>query len=69
MKLFPEDIIYGNIEPAKVQTESPRGVYEMARQIVEKGKKAPAGIRFFDRLRAAQSRAAGQRFCHHQGRP
>ncbi len=46
MKLFPEDIIYGNIEPAKVQTESPGRVYEMARQIIEKGKKAPGGYVF-----------------------
>ncbi len=46
MKLFPQDILYGNIEPAKVQTESPGRVYEMAVQILEKGKKAPAGYIF-----------------------
>lgn len=46
MKLFPKDIIYGNIEPAKVQTESPPRVYEMAKEIIEKGKRAPGGYIF-----------------------
>ncbi len=46
MKLFPKDIMYGNIEPAKVQTESAQRVYEMSKQIIEKGKKAPSGYIF-----------------------
>jgi uroporphyrinogen decarboxylase len=41
---FPEDIIYGNIEPAVIQTSTPDQVYELSRIAIEKGKKAPGGF-------------------------
>ena len=41
---FPRDIIFGNIEPAVIQTGTPAQVYELCRQAIEKGKKAPGGF-------------------------
>lgn len=41
---FPEDIIYGNIEPAVIQTGTPQQVYELCRDAIEKGRKAPGGF-------------------------
>jgi len=43
-KIFPEDIIYGNIEPSVIQTGTPEKVYELSRIAIEKGKKAPGGF-------------------------
>lgn len=37
-------IISGNIEPAVIQTGKPDEVYELCRQVVEKGKHAPRGF-------------------------
>ncbi|MBW1771861.1 MAG: uroporphyrinogen decarboxylase family protein [Deltaproteobacteria bacterium] len=37
-------IIVGNVEPAVIQTGTPREVYELARKCVEKGKEAPRGF-------------------------
>jgi uroporphyrinogen decarboxylase len=42
-KLFPNDIIMGNIEPAVFQIGTPGEVYELARQCIEVGKKHEAG--------------------------
>jgi len=44
MKLFPRDVIYGNIEPALIQTETAQVVYDLAKGVIEKGKKAPGGF-------------------------
>jgi len=41
---FPEDIIFGNIEPAVIQTGTPVQIYELSRKAIEKGKKAPGGF-------------------------
>jgi uroporphyrinogen decarboxylase len=41
---FKEDIIFGNIEPAIIQTGSPEGVYNLCRNAIEKGKKSPSGF-------------------------
>ncbi|MGD8366713.1 MAG: uroporphyrinogen decarboxylase family protein [Desulfobacterales bacterium] len=41
---FPADIIYGNIEPAVIQTGTPEQVYELCRIAIEKGKKARGGF-------------------------
>lgn len=41
---FPEDIIYGNVEPVVIQVATPRQVYELSRDVIEKGKKAPGGF-------------------------
>ena len=41
---FPKDIIFGNIEPAVIQTGTPEQVYELCRVAIEKGKKAPGGF-------------------------
>lgn len=43
-KYFPEDIIYGNIEPAVIQTGSPQRIYDLAKIAIQKGKKAPGGF-------------------------
>ena len=43
-KYFPEDIIYGNIEPTVIQVGTPQQVYELSRTTIEKGKKAPGGF-------------------------
>ena len=43
-RYFPQDIIYGNIEPAVIQAGSPQQVYELCRVAIEKGKKAPGGF-------------------------
>ena len=36
-------IIAGNIEPAIIQTGTPQQIYELCRQAIEKGKRAPRG--------------------------
>ena len=43
-RLFPEDIIYGNIEPALIQESSPKQVYENCRQAIQKGKNIQSGF-------------------------
>jgi uroporphyrinogen decarboxylase len=40
---FPDDIIYGNIEPALFVTERPQQIYERCRGIIRKGRNAPGG--------------------------
>ena len=39
-----DSIIAGNIEPAILQTGTPREIYELCRQAIEKGKRAPRGF-------------------------
>ena len=41
---FPRDIIFGNIEPAVIQTGTPEAVYGLCRTAIDKGKRAPAGF-------------------------
>jgi uroporphyrinogen decarboxylase len=41
---FPQDVIIGNIEPAIIQTGTPQEVYELAREVIEQGKKCPGGF-------------------------
>jgi len=41
---FPEDIIFGNVEPAVIQTGTPEQVYELSRLAIEKGKKISGGF-------------------------
>ena len=41
---FPQDIIYGNIEPAVIQTATAQKVYELTMETLEKGKKLPGGF-------------------------
>ena len=43
-KYFPKDIIFGNIEPAVIQTGTPRKIYELSEIAIHKGKKAPGGF-------------------------
>jgi len=43
---FPGDIIYGNINPAIIQTGTPQQVYDETRAILEKGKRIPTGFIF-----------------------
>ncbi len=44
MEHFPGDIIFGNIEPAVIQTGTPETVYDLCRTAVEKGRQAPGGF-------------------------
>ena len=37
-RCFPDDIIYGNLEPSFIQTASPQAVYDLARDTIAKGK-------------------------------
>jgi uroporphyrinogen decarboxylase len=41
---FPNDIIVGNLEPAIIQTGTPKEVYEAARKVIEKGKRLPGAL-------------------------
>ena len=41
---FPEDILYGNIEPVVIQMGTPQKVFDLCRIAIEKGKKAPGGF-------------------------
>lgn len=43
-RYFPDDIIYGNIEPSFIQTGSLQAVYDLARATVEKGKRLDTGF-------------------------
>jgi uroporphyrinogen decarboxylase len=43
---FPNDIIFGNLEPAIVQIRTPDEVYEATREIVEAGKRLKQGFIF-----------------------
>jgi uroporphyrinogen decarboxylase len=43
-RYFPHDIIYGNIQPAVIQTGTPQEVYELCRTAIEKGKRFPGGF-------------------------
>lgn len=45
-KYFPNDIILGNLEPAIIQTGTPREVYEATKEVVKKGKKISGGYVF-----------------------
>lgn len=44
MKYFPEDIIFGNIDPSLFQVAKPREIYELCRDIVIRGKQSPGGF-------------------------
>jgi uroporphyrinogen decarboxylase len=41
---FPEDILFGNVEPVVIQVGTPEQVYELCRIAIEKGKRAPGGF-------------------------
>lgn len=43
-KMFPEDIIYGNVNPAVIQMKTPQEIYEITKETIEKGKRAPGGF-------------------------
>lgn len=43
-KHFPQDIIYGNVEPAVIQMGTAQQVYELTKSAIEKGKKMPGGF-------------------------
>jgi uroporphyrinogen decarboxylase len=43
---FPDDIIFGNLEPVILQSGTPDEVYEATRKVVEEGKKLPNGYIF-----------------------
>ncbi len=45
-KYFPRDVIFGNLEPAIIQTKTPAEVYEATRKVVEEGKKIEGGYIF-----------------------
>jgi uroporphyrinogen decarboxylase len=41
---FPQDIIFGNLEPNLLQVSRPARIYEMCREIIAQGRKAPGGF-------------------------
>ena len=41
---FPSDIIFGNVDPTMFQMGTPRRIYELCRQVIAEGKKAPGGF-------------------------
>ncbi|MBN1103133.1 MAG: hypothetical protein JXL84_06945 [Deltaproteobacteria bacterium] len=43
-RLFPKDILYGNVEPAVIQMGTPQQIYDVTRETLEKGKRHPAGF-------------------------
>jgi uroporphyrinogen decarboxylase len=45
-KFFPNDIIFGNLEPAILQVSTPEEVYERSKDLVLRGKKIPGGFIF-----------------------
>jgi uroporphyrinogen decarboxylase len=45
-RLFPEDILYGNLDPTVIQIGTPQQIYELTRETLEKGKRHPGGFVF-----------------------
>jgi len=45
-QLFPNDVIFGNINPALIQTGTPQQVYDETVRILEQGKKVRSGFIF-----------------------
>jgi uroporphyrinogen decarboxylase len=45
-KFFPNDIAFGNLEPALLQVGTPEEVYERSKNLVLKGKELPVGFIF-----------------------
>ena len=45
-KYFPNDIIFGNLNPTILQVGTPDDVYEASKVLIERGKKIPGGFIF-----------------------
>ena len=43
-RFFPQDILFGNIDPVVIQTASPQRVYALSREAIEAGKHAATGF-------------------------
>ena len=43
-RLFPEDIIQGNIDPSILQVGTPQEIYKRCRVCIDKGMQIPAGF-------------------------
>lgn len=43
-RYFPDDIIYGNIDPVIFQIGTPQQIYDLAKKTIEKGKSCPGGF-------------------------
>jgi len=43
-RYFPEDIIFGNLDPTLLQTASPRHIYEQCCNLITQGIQAPGGF-------------------------
>jgi uroporphyrinogen decarboxylase len=43
-KLFPQDIVFGNLDPNLLQIDTPQGIYDRCRQIIQEGSRAPGGF-------------------------
>jgi uroporphyrinogen decarboxylase len=41
---FPQDIIFGNLEPNLLQISRPAEIYELCREIIAEGRQAPGGF-------------------------
>lgn len=43
-KLFPRDIIFGNLDPNLLQIDTPQGIYDRCREIIREGRQCPGGF-------------------------
>ena len=60
-RLFPEQIIAGNVDPTLIQEGKPEEVLAQARECIETAKDHRGRLRAHGRLRRAAARAAGER--------
>ena len=67
-RFFPRDIIFGNIDPAIIQTGNPNQIYELSRRAIEDGKKLESGFILGPGVRHACPRAAYQCMGNDSGR-
>jgi uroporphyrinogen decarboxylase len=43
-RLFPRDVMFGNLEPNLLQVRRPAEIYRLCREIIAAGRKAPGGF-------------------------
>lgn len=43
-RLFPQDIVFGNLDPNLLQIDTPQGIYDRCREIIQEGSRAPGGF-------------------------
>lgn len=43
-RIFPQDIIFGNLDPNLLQIDTPQGIYDRCREIIREGSRCPGGF-------------------------